>query len=60
MDEDKEKKNEGMETIIDHTIMDETLNTQTQHGCLGLPLPFLMKLFPCFINRAEVLVTLGL
>lgn len=37
MDEDKKKGKEEMESMIGHSVMDEVFNTQTQHGCLGLP-----------------------
>lgn len=29
MDEGKEKRNEGMESIIDHSVMDEAFTTHT-------------------------------
>lgn len=59
MDEDKKKGKEEMESMIDRSVMDEVFNTQTRHSCLGLP-PLFQHEFPCFINRAEVLVTPGL
>ena len=40
MDEDKEKGNEGMESIIDLSVMDETFNTHTNPAWLAGASPF--------------------
>lgn len=40
MDADEDKGNEGMESIIDHSVPDETFNTHT-HPWLAGDSPFL-------------------